>query len=134
MRTHLLVLALLASTGCTHKVVIRFPHVQPGPPQDRHKTWVNGFLWNLVGGETDVSRFCGHRPVAMVETKRSFGNSIVSWLTFGIYTPMWARITCGVAAAPLPAPYPPGTYQPPPQQAPMYMQPSPPAYVPPPAP
>lgn len=86
-----LLLSLLL-VGCTHHVRIDNPYYRAA---DVHKTWVNGFLWNLVGGHVSSSEFCGDRPVAAVDTKRSFGNAIVSWLTLGIYTPMHATITCG---------------------------------------
>lgn len=78
--------------GCTHHVRIDNPYYRAA---DVHKTWVPGFLWNLVGGRVTVTEFCGDRPVAAIDTKRSFGNAIVSWLTLGIYTPMHATITCG---------------------------------------
>lgn len=87
--------ALLLSlflVGCTHHVRIDNPYYRAA---DVHKTWVNGFLWNLVGGRVSIAEFCGDRPVAAIDTRRSFGNALVSWLTLGIYTPMHATITCG---------------------------------------
>jgi len=87
--------ALLLSlffVGCTHHVRIDNPYYRAA---DVHKTWVNGFLWNLVGGRVSITEFCGDRPIAAIDTRRSFGNALVSWLTLGIYTPMHATITCG---------------------------------------
>lgn len=124
MRASAVVLAILLF-GCTHRVSIVFPNVVPA---DRHKTWVNGWLWDLVGGETSAARFCGDRPVSRIQTAKSFGNHLVSWLTLGIYTPMHATITCGVPSgppnpggggyAPPPPPgYPPVQYAPAPPPA-----------------
>ena len=128
MRAPAVILALFLF-GCTHRVSIIFPNVVPA---ERHKTWVNGWLWDLIGGETSAAHFCGDRPVSRIQTAKSFGNHLVSWLTLGIYTPMHATITCGVPAAPptpgfggyLPAPpvpvYPPVQYAP--AQPPVYPQ------------
>ena len=86
--------ALLLSlffVGCTHHVRIDNPYYRAA---DVHKTWVNGFLWNLVGGRVSITEFCGDRPIAAIDTRRSFGNALVSWLTLGIYTPTRVRVTC----------------------------------------
>lgn len=117
-----LAFAVLLAAGCTHHV-----HMVINPnaiPAERHKTWVNGWLGHLVGGDTNAAQFCGDRPVASIDTRQSFGNHLVSWLTFGIYTPMHATITCGQAPLPqpqmmyAPQPYPAqppaAPYQPPP--------------------
>lgn len=121
MRSFLLFACILIFGGCTHHVTIRFPGVIPA---ERHKTWINGFLWNLIGGETDTSRFCGDRPVSRIDTKKSFGNTIVTWLTLGIYSPMFAHIWCGN--------YPHAAQPQPVYQAPPGYQQAPPAYQPPP--
>lgn len=121
MTSRVPILASLLLAGCTHHVSIRIPNVIPA---ERHKTWVNGWLFNLVGGQTDTARFCGDRPVARVDTRKSFGNYLLSWITFGIYTPMHATITCGQPAGgaqpyavPPPGYYPPAGYAPPPGYA-----------------
>lgn len=85
-------IALLLLIGCTHHVRIDNPFVRPG---ERHSRWVNGFLWNLVGGRVSTAEFCGNRPVAAIDTKKSFGNTIIGWLTLGIYTPMHVTVICG---------------------------------------
>ncbi len=124
----------LPLSGCFSARLI-IPSVQPA---ERHRHWVNGFLWGLVGGETSAEMSCGQRLVAAMETKRSVGNYLVSWLTLGIYSPSTVIVTCGqgyqnyyqgsAAAGPVRAPamamQAPIYIQPPPQ-APMY----PPAYV-----
>src|SRR5690349_21560374 len=95
MRTARLLMFLCLVTllpSCMYHVAVIIPTVVP---EERHGTWVNGFLFNLVGGETNTGRFCGERPVARIDTKRSFWNLIVGYLTIGIYTPMYAHITCG---------------------------------------
>lgn len=102
---------LLLSSGCFRASVI----VPSNPPADEHSTWVNGWLWGSVGGTVSADNFCGGRPVSRVETKRSVGNVLVSWITLGIYTPTKVSITCSnpygapthpyAPYAPAPAPY-----------------------------
>lgn len=126
MKRALLLSVLLV--GCTHHVRVENPYFRPA---ERHKAWVNGFLWNLVGGRVNVTEFCGDRPVAAIDTRKSFGNAIVGWLTLGIYTPMHVTVTCGEIrqsafgqAAPPMAPQP--VYV---QPAPAYAPSQPPVYV-----
>ena len=98
---------LLASSGCFHSSVL-MPTVPPG---DRHDTWVNGWLWGSVGGQISADIFCQGRGVARIDTKRSVGNILVSWVTLGIYTPSHISVTCadasqyGQPVAPPPPPY-----------------------------
>jgi hypothetical protein len=126
-------LTLLFLVGCTHHVRIDNPFLRPA---DRHSRWVNGFLWNLVGGDVSTAEFCGNRPAARIDTKRSFGNAFISWLTFGIYTPMHVTVTCAAHPDPAyglqPGFVPPQPYGMPPAYA---MPPggAPPPYLPPPS-
>jgi hypothetical protein len=97
--------SLLASSGCFRSAIL-MPTVPPG---DRHTTWVNGWLWGSVGGMVSADIYCQGRGVARVETKRSVGNILVSWVTLGIYTPSHVSITCanpaGYYAPVSPTPY-----------------------------
>lgn len=129
MKPSALLLLSCLLVGCTHHVTIRFPNTLPTRQSESH--WVNGFLWNLIGGETDASLYCGDAPVARIDVKKSFTNKLVSVLTFGIYTPMHVRMQCAVRQGPAPgvyAPPPPG-YAPAPGYAP-----PPPSYAPAPPP
>lgn len=92
MRRALALTLLLA--GCTHYVRIENPYHRP---LDRHRFWVHGFLWNFIGGRIQTTAACGDRPIAIVETRKSIGNYLISWLTLGIYTPMQVLITCSEA-------------------------------------
>ncbi|HNF99154.1 MAG TPA: hypothetical protein PK493_17780, partial [Pseudomonadota bacterium] len=91
MKKALLVASLLL-VGCTHHIRVENPFYRP---MDVHKRWVNGWLFNLVGGHANAAEMCGNRPVAVVDTKKSFGNHLISWLTLGIYTPMHLTVICG---------------------------------------
>lgn len=104
--------SLLASSGCFHSAVL-MPTVPPG---DKHSTWVNGWLWGSVGGQISADTFCAGRGVARVDTKRSVGNILVSWVTLGIYTPSHVSVTCAGAPQYAPPPYgvPPQPYGAPP--------------------
>jgi hypothetical protein len=99
--------SLLASSGCFHSAVL-MPTVPPG---ERHSTWVNGWLWGSVGGQISADIYCQGRGVARIDTKRSVGNILVSWVTLGIYTPSHVSVTCanpnayGMTPPPPPASY-----------------------------
>jgi len=134
MRKALLVSALLL-VGCTHHIRVENPFYRP---TDVHRRWVHGWLFNLIGSYANTTEMCGNRPVAVVDTKKSFGNHLISWLTLGIYTPMHLTVVCG---EPTQGGYPGGPgmmqphYQPGYQGAPAYQPPvyQPPVYQPAPA-
>jgi len=83
--------ALCFAPGC-FKVQTLLPDTVPA---EKHTQWVNGFFWGAVGGTVDAARYCGGRPVASVETKRSVGNYLIELVTLGIYSPSHVSITCG---------------------------------------
>lgn len=65
------------------------------------KPWASGFIFGLVPPKAiDASETCTN-GVAIVETKLSFLNQLVSGLTFSIYTPMHITVTCAAASADL---------------------------------
>ncbi len=66
--------ALCVMPGC-FKVQALMPDTIPA---ERHTQWVNGFFWGAVGGTVDAARYCGGRPVAKIETKRSVGKPLSS--------------------------------------------------------
>lgn len=89
-------LALTTSTACFHATV------ETGRPAGAtviQKPWVSTFIFGLVpASEIDVTRQCPG-GVARVETQQSFVNGLVGILTFGIYTPQSATITCAASRA-----------------------------------
>lgn len=114
VKTLLLGGALCFAPGC-FKVQTLLPDTVPA---EKHTQWVNGFFWGAVGGTVDAARYCGGRPVASVETKRSVGNYLIELVTLGIYTPSHVSITCGQPRYPgyggggymMPAPVPAPAY------------------------
>ena len=89
----LLVLAL-ASSGCYHAMVTT--GLEPGG-RVYEKPWALGFVYGLVPPATvDAAAGCP-AGVAIVETKLSFLNQLVSGLTFGILTPMHITVTCAAS-------------------------------------
>jgi hypothetical protein len=53
-------------------------------------SWIDG----LVPPSTvETAEKCPN-GVAIVETQRTFVNGLVAFLTWGIYTPMWIKVTC----------------------------------------
>jgi hypothetical protein len=83
--------ALLTSTACFHAVV------ETGRPAGStvvQKPWVNTFIFGIVPAQViDVSAQCPG-GIAKVETQQTFLNGLVAAVTFGIYTPQTATITC----------------------------------------
>ena len=63
------------------------------------KSFASGWIYGLVPPSTvSTAARCPHGP-AKVETKLSFVNQLVGFLTLGIYTPMNIKVTCAAAAA-----------------------------------
>lgn len=83
--------ALYVLPGCYHATI------DTGlPPSGTviHQTFASGWIYGLVPPKTvEAASKCPH-GVARVETQLSFVNQLVSFLTFGIYTPMEIKVTC----------------------------------------
>jgi hypothetical protein len=80
----------LALGGCYH-VRYQMKAEAVGPPVT---AWNHIFLWGLAGsGSVDVAATCPG-GLARLETKRSFGNLLLSLLTIGIYTPNQVTVWC----------------------------------------
>jgi hypothetical protein len=63
------------------------------------KQWAPSFVLGLVPPpEIDATEKCTD-GVARVETELTFLNQVVGLLTFGIYTPMRVKVTCGDAGS-----------------------------------
>lgn len=86
----IIVLGVIATTGCYHATV----HTGLTPSGETHKKWASGWVYGLVPpGDVDGKTRCPN-GVARVESQVSFANGLVSYLTFGIYTPMTIEYTC----------------------------------------
>ena len=58
------------------------------------KPWANGWIYGLVPPSTVETMEQCPAGVAQVETRLSFVNQLVNFLTMGIYTPMEIIVTC----------------------------------------
>ncbi|HEX6316538.1 MAG TPA: hypothetical protein VFZ73_16820 [Gemmatimonadaceae bacterium] len=86
-----LVLGALLLTGCYHVTVISGTSPSPTVVD---KPWQNSFVYGLVPPpEINVSEQCPN-GVQKVETETSFVNGLVGALTWSLYTPIHARVTC----------------------------------------
>jgi hypothetical protein len=84
-------------SGCYHVTVITGA---PASPTVIDKPWQNSFVYGIVPPpELNTKDQCT-QGVAKVETERSFVNGLVSVLTWSIYTPIHAMVTC--ASGPVP--------------------------------
>ena len=93
MRTKLSALVLGATllTGCYHVTVISGTSPSPTVVD---KPWQNSFVYGLVPPpELNVKEQCPN-GVQKVETETSFVNGLVGALTWSLYTPIHAKVTC----------------------------------------
>ncbi len=92
MKKILLLLGVaLLLPGCYHATIEtgRSPS-----PQTIEQKWAKGWIYGLVPPETVTTMERCSNGVARVETQLSFANQLVSFLTFGIFTPMEIVVTC----------------------------------------
>jgi len=92
MKKIVLVLGVaLLLPGCYHATIDtgRSPS-----PQTIEQKWAKGWIYGLVPPETVTTMERCPNGVARVETQLSFPNQLVSFLTFGIFTPMEIVVTC----------------------------------------
>ena len=86
-----LILGALLLTGCYHVTVISGTSPSPTVVD---KPWQNSFVYGLVPPpELNVKDQCPN-GVQKVETETSFVNGLVGALTWSLYTPIHARVTC----------------------------------------
>ena len=98
MRKYLVVpllCAALASAGC-NKVTYVNPTLQANGVS--HDGWGHFFLWGLVGSKTvAVHELCANGQVARIQTKFSFGNMFLYFITAGLYAPRKWEVDCAGA-------------------------------------
>lgn len=86
-----LVLGAMLLTGCYHVTVVSGTSPSPTVVD---KPWQNSFVYGLVPPpELNVKDQCPN-GVQKVETETSFVNGLVGALTWSLYTPIHAKITC----------------------------------------
>jgi hypothetical protein len=90
-RAVLLLVLLLVPSACYHATVTT--GLRPSTVKIENK-WASGWIYGLVPPATveTMGRCAG--GVAQVDTQLSFANQLVSFITFGIYTPMEIVVTC----------------------------------------
>ena len=87
----LAMIVVIMSAGCYHVTVVTGA---PPSTQTIDKSWQLGFVYGLVPpGEISTKETCS-QGVAKVETERSFLNGLVSSLTYSIFSPSHATVTC----------------------------------------
>jgi hypothetical protein len=84
-------LLLAMSAGCYHVTVITGA---PAATQTIDKQWQNSFVIGLVPPPELSSKETCPSGVAKVDTERSFLNGLVGVVTYNIYTPIHATVTC----------------------------------------
>ena len=90
--------AVVALSGCYHATIET--GLTPGT-QTLEKAWASGWLFGLIPPSTVETASRCPNGVARVETQLSFVNQLVSFITFGIYTPMSIQVTCAGPGTPM---------------------------------
>lgn len=85
-----LVALAIGGTGC-HRIIID-SGLEPAAETYREE-WNMAYAYAIYPANIDASQWCGGR-FAVVETKHSFLNGVVSNITLGIITPMDVRVVC----------------------------------------
>ena len=97
MRTRMMTLIILAAvaTSC-YRVTI----ITGAPPADSSRVvdfpWQKSFVYGLVPPPEITTKEKCPQGFAVVETERSFLNGLVGAITYSIFTPMHAKVTCAV--------------------------------------
>jgi hypothetical protein len=97
LRSSTVLAAAVALSGCYHATI------ETGLPlgtQTLEDQWADSWVYGLVPPETVETAARCPNGVARVETRRSFTNWLVGFLTVGIYTPMEIMVTCAGPDAP----------------------------------
>jgi hypothetical protein len=84
-------LALLSLSGC-----YRYTIVTGAPAADKtvSSNWQKFFVLGLVPADTIQTRAECPSGVAQFETQRSFLNSLVTGITYNLFTPISTKYTC----------------------------------------
>jgi hypothetical protein len=82
---------LLTLPACYHATI---ETGLPAGSQVIEKTFASGWVYGLVPPSPVKAMAQCPNGVSKVETQLSFVNQLVNFLTLGIYTPMWIKVTC----------------------------------------
>lgn len=89
----LIILAVLIPTGGCYHATVNTGVAPVAPPV---KEWKHSWIAGLVPpSQVDAKSICGEDEIARIETKLTFVNGLVGFLTASIYTPMEVTVTCG---------------------------------------
>jgi hypothetical protein len=90
----LLLACAILFAGCYRVTVVTGAPEAPTVAID--KKWQNSFVYGLVPPPVIETATECPQGVAKVVTERSFLNGLVGALTWSLYTPMQAQVTCAV--------------------------------------
>jgi hypothetical protein len=94
MRKALLIGAFFAVNGCYKTNIENFSDTT-GSPGVVNREWQHSLLSGLIPlSEADARATCGDKGVWAISTRANGWNLLVAGLTFGIYSPTTAKITC----------------------------------------
>jgi hypothetical protein len=93
MRRPCLAIASLLLSGACYHATVETGMAPNG--QVIEKEWAHSFIAGLVPPDVVSSAQKCPNGVAKVETEQSFLNLLAGAVTFGIYSPMHLRVTCG---------------------------------------
>jgi len=82
----------LLLAGCYRVTVVT--GAPPAPTAEIDRPWQHSFVYGIVPpSEINTNEQCP-QGIATVQTERSFLNGLVSILTWSLYTPLHATVTC----------------------------------------
>jgi hypothetical protein len=86
-----IIAVILISSGCYHAVI------ETGRPPGGERVdqlWARSWVYGLVPPDVVQAGSTCRNGVSRVETRHSFLNQLVGFLTLGIFTPMEIRVAC----------------------------------------
>ena len=93
MRNLLILIPMLALSGCYKTNLVNLS--ADGSPGEVTRVWSHAFLYGLVPAtEVDLSNACGDKGVWAVSTRVNGWQVLLGGITYGIYAPSTAKITC----------------------------------------
>ncbi len=96
MKRGFLLAALVAATALSGCYKVDYVDIAPNAsPGEVHTVWAHGVIYGVVMlSDVNAKELCGADNVYDIETKVSFLNGLVMQLTFGLYSPATATVTC----------------------------------------
>jgi hypothetical protein len=91
----LILLTLILLSSCSHQMVYLEGDLTAEPTMERtDHFFLGGVGQEKVVNATKVCKENGKRSLTRVESRQTFGNAILSVLSFGIYFPRTIRVYC----------------------------------------